>query len=65
MNEWIKDNWKALAMISTLLIAGVGGYTNLLLELGELRAEVKYQTRVIDNLANEYAHCVELSEEDK
>jgi len=42
MNEFIKLNWKALALISTLLVSGGTGYTNPLLELGELRAEVHY-----------------------
>ena len=42
MNKWIAENWKAIAMVSTLLISGVGGYTNLLLEFGELRAEVHF-----------------------
>jgi len=52
MNTWIKNNWKAIAMISTLITAGVGGYTNLLLELGELRAEVQFQSDTIDHLVD-------------
>ena len=42
MNEWFANNWKAFALVSTMVISGVGGYTNLLLELGELRAEVQF-----------------------
>jgi len=42
MNDFIKSNWKALALISSLVVSGATGYTNLLLELGELRAEVNY-----------------------
>jgi len=57
MNTWIKDNWKAIAMISTLIIAGATGYTNLLLELGELRAEVQFQSDTIDHLVDEYKEC--------
>jgi len=60
MNKWIKENWKALAMISTLITAGVGGYTNLLLELGQLRAEVDYQTKLIDTLTGEYGKLYDI-----
>jgi len=57
MNDWIKNNWKAIAMVSTLIISGVGGYTNLLLELGQLRAEVQFQSDTIDHLVDEYGKC--------
>ena len=49
MNEWFKNNWKAFAPISGMVIAGVGGYTNLLIEFGELRAEVHYLRTALGN----------------
>jgi len=53
MNDFIKTNWKALALISTLLISGGTGYTNLLLELGELRAEVNYLGESLNALSEQ------------
>jgi len=50
MNEWFANNWKAFALVSTMVISGVGGYTNLLLEFGELRAEVNF-------LRDAYGNC--------
>ncbi len=52
MNEWFKNNWKAFALVSTLLISGVGGYTNLLLELGELRSDVRHYEETITQLSD-------------
>ena len=40
-----------------LIAMGVAGYTNLLLELGELRATDKYQTHIIDQLTDSLAEC--------
>jgi len=57
LNEWFKNNWKAFALVSGLIVSAVGGYTNLLLELGELRAEVRFQSDTIDHLVDEYQDC--------
>jgi len=57
VNKWFKENWKAFALVSGLIVSGVGGYTNLLLELGELRAEVRFQAEAIDSLVDEYKDC--------
>jgi len=57
MNVWFSNNWKAFALVSGIIISSVGGYTNLLLELGELRAEVKFQSETIGHLVDEYKDC--------
>jgi len=57
VNAWFSNNWKAFALVSGLIISTVGGYTNLLLELGELRAEVKFQSETIGHLVDEYQEC--------
>jgi len=54
INEFFKNNWKAFALISTLLITGAGGYTSLLLELGTLRAQVQYQNEAMIDMIE---HC--------
>ena len=42
----LKDN-KAIVI---LIVLGAGGYTDILLELGELRATVQYQEMALDDL---------------
>jgi len=57
-------NWLALlsqnkghvAAYLILIAMGVAGYTDLLLELGELRATEKYQTIIIHDLTEECYH---------
>ena len=49
MNQFLsllKDN-KAIVV---LIVLGVGGYTDILLELGELRSTVKYQEQALEEL---------------
>ena len=55
MIEKIKENAGKLhiAAYSALIIAGVGGYTDLLLELGELRSDVKHYEQTINDLVDE------------
>ena len=59
MNEWFKNNWKAFALVSTLLITSVTGYTNLVLEVGELRANEKHYDYVVEDLSNQLYKCEE------
>lgn len=40
-----------------LIAMGVAGYTDLLLELGELRATDMYQTSIIANLTEQLTNC--------
>jgi len=40
-----------------LIAMGVAGYTDLLLELGELRATEKYQTEIINHLTDQVERC--------
>ena len=57
MNEWFKHNWKAFALVSGLIISAVGGYTNLLLELGELRSDVKHYEESLNQLTEKLYKC--------
>jgi len=61
MIEKIKENAGKLhiAAYSALIIAGVGGYTDLLLELGELRSDVKHYEQTINSLVDENADLEE------
>ena len=57
MNEWFKNNWKAFALVSGLIISAVGGYTNLLLELGELRSDVRHYEQSLTQLTEKLYKC--------
>jgi len=53
----LASNKHHVAAYLVLIAMGVAGYTNLLLELGELRATVKYQEQVVNYLTDKLAEC--------
>jgi len=61
MVEWARRHRSKLniAAYSAIIIAGVSGYTKIIEELGELRATVKYEEMVINDLTNDYAKLYE------
>jgi len=58
--ELLQKNKAHTGAYVLLIVLGFGGYSELLLELGELRAEVKYQTETIDRMAEEYGKLTEI-----
>ena len=63
MNEWFKNNWKAFALVSTLLIAGATGLTDLVLEVGERRANETHYDYVVEDLNEKLFECEEKCDE--
>jgi hypothetical protein len=51
----LKQNKGHAGAYTLLIIAGISGYTDIILELGQLRAAVEYKEQTIDRITDEYA----------
>lgn len=55
--ELLKDNKGHAAAYVVLILSGVAGYTDLLIEHGRLQASVEYQQQAIDLLSDQLQEC--------
>ena len=53
----LANNKGHVAAYLIVLVMGVAGYTDLLLELGQLRAETSYQAQMIEGLQSSLDAC--------